>query len=145
MKVKQILGNKSGNVITVTPEQTLHEASLILTEHNIGAVVVVGTDHTPVGILSERDIIRMMASQGAAVMSHIVSDAMTEDVIVGYLDDDLASVSSTMTNRRIRHLPIMQGDDLVGMVSIGDIVKAQLTHVENEAHNLRQYITGGYN
>ena len=145
MKVKEILGKKPATVITITADQSLLEASQLLAEHNIGAVVVVNDEGIPVGILSERDIVRELATAEAGVVNHKVSDAMTEDIIIGFLDDDLPYVSSTMTNKRIRHLPIMDDQKLVGIISIGDVVKTQLNHYANEAHTLRQYITGGYN
>ena len=143
MKVKDILGNKAARLITIKPEHTVLEASQLLAEHNIGAVVVVDKNDTPVGILSERDIVRQVASDKSDALNRKVSEIMTKDVIIGFLDDELSSVSSTMTEKRIRHLPIMENKELVGMVSIGDIVKAQLDHFANEAHMLRQYITGG--
>lgn len=145
MNVKTLLGSKSAEVITIQPEKSLLEASQLLTQHNIGAVVVVNAKGKPIGILSERDIVRQMSAHGASVTKLSVADAMTEDIIIGLLDDDLSAVSNVMTNNRIRHLPIMDNQNLIGIVSIGDVVKAQLNQVENEAHSLRQYITGGYN
>lgn len=144
MKVKAILGKKSAEIITIAKDKTLLDASQLLTEHNIGALIVVDAANAPVGILSERDIVRKIASQSSKALKLSVKDAMTADIIVGFPDDDLSYVSSTMTNKRIRHLPIMSDQHLMGMISIGDIVKFQLDHAENEAHTLRQYITGGY-
>lgn len=144
MKVKEILGKKPTKMITITPDQSLLTASQLLTEHNIGAVVVVDEDNNPVGILSERDIIRKLASLEGDVVSHHVQDTMTKDIIIGLLNDDLSYVTNTMTNKRIRHLPIMEDGKLVGMVSIGDVVKSQMESFANEAHTLRQYISGGY-
>lgn len=145
MKVKEILGKKASSIITLTTDKTLLDASKLLTEHNIGALVIVDNKHSPVGILSERDIIRKLAADSIKALDMQIEDAMTKDIIIGFLDDDLSDVSSTMTNKRIRHLPIMENQELVGMISIGDIVKSQLDHAEYEAHTLRQYITGGYN
>jgi CBS domain-containing protein len=144
MKVKEILGKKPATIVTMTADQSLLEASQLLAEHNIGAVVVVNSDGTPVGILSERDIVRELAALKGDVVDCNVHDAMTEDIIIGFPDDDLSYVSSTMTNKRIRHLPIMDEQHLVGIISIGDVVKAQLDHFASEAHWLRQYITGEY-
>jgi CBS domain-containing protein len=143
VKVKEILRRKPATVITIFANQSLLEASRLLAEHNIGAVVVVDNDGTPIGILSERDIVRRLAAFQADVSHHRVGDAMTDDVIIAFPDDDLSYVSGTMTDRRVRHLPIMDDQKLVGIVSIGDIVKAQLDHFESEAHMLRQYITQG--
>ena len=144
MKVKDILGHKPANVITISATQSLLDASKLLTEHNIGALIVVDKKDAPVGILSERDIVRKIASQGASALDMLIEDAMTRDIIIGFPGEELSDVSTTMTNKRIRHLPIMDNQALVGMISIGDIVKSQLDHAENEAHTLRQYITGGY-
>ena len=144
MKVKEVLGKKPSEIITITAEKSLQEASALLTEYNIGAIVVVDDDSLPIGILSERDIVRKIAKHQAKALSLTVNDAMTSDIITGFLDEDLNEVSSTMTNNRIRHLPILDGKQLVGMISIGDVVKTQLDHAEFEAKSLRQYITGGY-
>ena len=143
MKVKDILNKKSTTVVTITADKTLLEASYLLAEYNIGAVVVVEKGGTSVGILSERDIVRKMATLKDEVFKLRVADAMTADVITALPDDDLSHVSGVMTDKRIRHLPIMDDQKLVGIVSIGDVVKAQLDHVENEAYMLRQYITQG--
>jgi CBS domain-containing protein len=143
MKVREILGKNPVTVITISPNQSLLEASQLLAKHNIGAVVVVDKDDTPIGILSERDIVRQLATFNAETLNHKVHDIMTKDVIIALPDDDLSYVSSTMTDKRIRHLPIMDKQKLVGIISIGDVVKMQLDHFANEAHMLRQYITGG--
>lgn len=143
MKVKEILGNKAASIITITAEQSLLKASQLLAEHNIGAVVVVDKNDKPIGILSERDIVRQLAAHDSEALHLKVADIMTKDVIIGFPEDELSYVSSTMTDKRIRHLPIMDEQKLIGMVSIGDIVKIQLDHFANEAHMLRQYITGG--
>ena len=143
VKVQEVLGKKSATVITVTPDQSLLEASQLLAQHKIGVVVVVDSEGAPVGILSERDIVRELAEVQSEVVNRSIRDAMTEDIVIGFPEDDLAYVSSTMTDRRIRHLPIMEGEKLVGIISIGDVVKAQLDNVQYEAHMLRQYITNG--
>lgn len=142
MKVKDVLAKKSPGVITISPEQSLLAASELLTRHNIGVVVAVDAGALPVGILSERDIVRAIAGAGAAALERPVSSAMTRDIIIATPDDNLATVSSTMTGRRFRHIPIVADDTLVGIVSIGDILKAQMSHFEGEARALERYITG---
>jgi len=144
MKVNEILGKKPPKVITITADKSLHAASQLLAEHNIGVVVVVDDVDTPIGILSERDIVRKLATLKTDVVNHRVQDSMTHDIIIGFPDDDLSYVSQIMTDKRIRHLPIMVDQKLIGIISIGDVVKSQLDHVTLEAHTLRQYITGGY-
>lgn len=144
MKVKELLAKKStAGVICTTPDDTLHTASKLLAEHRIGAVVVLGPDDTPVGILSERDIVRLVAQRGADALALPVRDAMTKDIIIALPDDQIAYLSSTMTDKRIRHLPVIDGKKLVGIVSIGDVVKAQRDYFEGEAHLLQQYIDRG--
>lgn len=141
--VKDILAGKPAGVITITPDQTLQAASQVLAQHNIGALVVVEDDQ-PAGILSERDIVRHLANQGEAALQLPVADAMTEEIIIALPTDDLDYASSTMTQKRIRHLPIMDDGQLVGIISIGDVVKAQLNFYQGEARTLLQYITGGH-
>ena len=144
MKVREILGKKLSNVITITADQSLYAASQLLAEHNIGAVIVVDDEGAPIGILSERDIVRRMATLKAEVVNQSVSDSMTTDIIIGFPEDDLSYVSQIMTDKRIRHLPIMDDQKLAGIISIGDVVKSQLDNITLEAHTLRQYIMGGY-
>ena len=145
MKVQEILAHKSAGVITIAPEQTLQHASNILAKHNIGALVVVDTKGQPIGILSERDVVRALSQHGAASISLQVADAMTkgEHLIIALPEDDISYLSQTMTAKRIRHLPIMANQELVGIISIGDVVKAQIDHLEVEARTLMSYILGG--
>jgi CBS domain-containing protein len=144
MKVKALLANKPTGVVTIAPDQSLQDAAQLLAQHNIGALVAVNPAGKPVGILSERDIVRHIARQGTGALALTVNDAMTKDIIIALPSDDLGYLSSTMTEKRIRHLPVMQDAQLIGMVSIGDVVKAQLDHVEGEARALERYITGGH-
>ena len=144
MKVQDILQKKSNQVFTLQPHQTLAEASQILTNNNIGALLVVNEQNHLVGILSERDIVRQLAQHGKKVGAITVGDVMTKDVLIAVPDDDVTYLSNTMTNNRIRHLPVLQDGEVVGIVSIGDVVKAQLDLYEGEAHYLQTYITGGY-
>ena len=144
MKVQDILQKKSSDVFTVRPHQTLYEASQILADNNVGALVVMDDQNTLVGMLSERDIVRQLAHSGKKAPSLSVGDVMTTEVVIALPDDDVAYLSNTMTNKRIRHLPVLREGQLAGIVSIGDVVKAQLDFYEGEAHFLQQYITGGY-
>ena len=144
MKVQDILQKKSNHVFTLQPHQTLAEASQILTTNNIGALLVLNEKNHLVGILSERDIVRQVAAHGKEMGAMTVGEVMTKDVLIAVPDDDVTYLSNTMTNNRIRHLPVLQDGEVVGIVSIGDVVKAQLDLYEGEAHYLQQYITGGY-
>ncbi len=142
MNIASILARKGARVVTVRPEQSIREALRLLAEHNIGALVVVAEAETPVGIVSERDIVRE-AARSESVFGRTVADLMTRDVVVGLPEDDLASAGHTMTERRIRHLPVMDGGRLVGIVSIGDVVKAQRDQYAGEVDTLQIQVTGG--
>ncbi|MGH7392436.1 MAG: CBS domain-containing protein [Candidatus Rokuibacteriota bacterium] len=136
MNIASVLASKGVEVVTVRPEQTIREALALLAERNIGAVVVASGEGRPAGIVSERDVVRILA-RDERVFDWPVSRIMTRDVVVGAPADDLATVSSTMTERRIRHLPVMDGGTLVGIVSIGDIVKAQRDRYQGEVDTLQ--------
>lgn len=124
MNIASLLAKKSGAPITIRPEQTVRDALALLAKHNIGALIVVNAAGTPVGIVSERDIVRE-AARNEQVFGRAVSEIMTRDVITGLPEDDLASVANLMTEKRIRHLPVVTGGKLIGIISIGDVVKAQ--------------------
>ena len=142
MKIRQILSYKGMNVITIRPEQLIREAVKLLVERRIGALVVVDSDKKPVGILSERDIIRR-AAENEAVFSETVTDLMTKNIITGIPQDETSSVAATMTQKRIRHLPIVEDGDLVGIVSIGDILKAERDQYRGEIDTLETRILAG--
>lgn len=139
MKLMRILATKTGDVITVHPEQQIRDAVRLLAEHNIGALVVVDDAKKPVGIISERDIVRRAAAN-EGVLTERVRDIMTKRVIIGVPQDDLYSVINTMTEKRFRHLPIMDEGRLIGIISIGDIVKAQRDAYEGEIDTLETQI-----
>ncbi len=122
------------------PEQTIRQALALLAEHNIGALVVVDPESRPIGILSERDVVRA-AVRDEAVFTKTVSALMTRDVILGLPQDDLESVGRTMTDKRIRHLPVVDQRRLVGIISIGDVVKAQRDLYRGEVENLQMELT----
>ncbi|MDQ7029953.1 MAG: CBS domain-containing protein, partial [Ardenticatenia bacterium] len=141
MNVRTILATKGSNVITVRPHQTVREAVRLLAYHNIGALVVVDEASRPVGIISERDIVRAAArheDRDISVMQ--VADIMTSNLITGTPQDDVHSVAHTMTERRFRHLPIVEEGRLVGIVSIGDVVKAQRDLYRGEVDTLQTQI-----
>ncbi len=142
MKIQTILATKGTNVYTVRADRTLKAAADVLTQHNIGAVVVVNEADKPIGILSERDIIRAIA-RGLDALAQPVKAAMTRKFIFGTPQDDLASVMHTMTEQRFRHLPVMEHGRVVGIVSIGDLVKAQLDEFEGELETLKTQFDEG--
>lgn len=142
MKVNSILSTKGREVITIHPEQTIRDAVSLLSRHKIGALVVVEDADRLVGIISERDVIRR-AALDENVFSLPVAEVMTRKVITGVPQDDLFSVAHTMTERRFRHLPIMDNDRLVGIISIGDVLKAQRDQYRGEIDTLEAQILAG--
>ena len=136
MNIASLLASKGPRVVTVFPEQTIRQALALLAENNIGALVVVDDAQRPVGIVSERDIVRELA-RSEAIFGRPVSSLMTRKVVLGVPRDDLSAVSHTMTERRIRHLPVIEDERLVGIISIGDVVKAQRDQYEGERDTLQ--------
>ncbi len=142
MKISAILATKGMNVVTVRSEQSLREAIALLSKHNIGALVVVDGTGKVVGIISERDIVRK-AAQSKDIFSALIGQVMTKNVVTGTSHDDQAAVLKTMTDRHFRHLPIVDEGKLVGIVSIGDMVKAQLNEYQGEIDTLQTRISKG--
>lgn len=145
MNVGTILGHKAGgaDVITIESDRTLEDAIARLVEHNIGSLVVMEGEKLA-GILTERDILRVSAGGGDKLATTRVVDAMTKELIVGETSDAVDYVMGIMTKNRIRHLPIVENDQVCGMISIGDVVKVQLQQTEYENRHLREYIEGSY-
>ena len=140
MIVKNILAGKGGNVITINPTADVIAAVKLMAERGIGAVVVLGADHRIVGILSERDIVQTLAEHGLAVLSEPVSQVMTREVKTCAEDDPIGDLMARMTAGRFRHLPVVQQGKLIGIVSIGDVVKSRVEEIDQEAKTLREYI-----
>ena len=136
MKLESILATKGPAVTTISPETSVHDAVAILVERNIGAVVVVDSDRRPVGILSERDLIRE-ANAGPDFLDRPADLVMTRDVVCGSPGDDVDAVLQTMTAQHFRHLPITEAGALIGIVSIGDLVKAQLDQYRGDIETLQ--------
>ncbi len=140
MNIKTILATKGVNVITIAPDKTIKDALETLVGHNIGALVVVGGDNKPVGIISERDIVRL-AAKNEQFFSVAVRQVMTTHVITCIPQDEIRAVANVMTEKRIRHLPVVDtGGTLIGIVSIGDVVKAERNQYKGEADTLRSQI-----
>ncbi|MCB8921063.1 MAG: CBS domain-containing protein [Ardenticatenaceae bacterium] len=136
MKVSGILATKTGGVITAHPDQQIREAATMMAKHNIGSIVVVNQAGELVGILSERDIVRKAVTHDH-VFDMPISDVMTQNVVTALPQDDLMSVAHTMTERRFRHMPILNADrELMGMISIGDVLKAQRDKYRGEIDTL---------
>ena len=141
MIVRSILEGKGETVLTVTPGMSVEEAARLLASRRIGALVVTDADGAIVGIRSERDIVRGLATHSTKVMAMEIRALMTANVQVCGLDDTVDSLMDVMTQRRIRHLPVVSGQNrLVGIVTIGDVVKWKLDETAMEASSLREYI-----
>lgn len=142
MLVNAIIGKKGDDIISVTGDRPLIDCVQVLRKHRIGAVLVMDGGALS-GVLSERDIIRGLATEGADILSQPASTLMTKEVITCSPDIDLLSALELMTNNRIRHLPVTQGETLLGVVSIGDLVKGRIQESELEAEALKGYIASG--
>jgi len=140
MTVSIILAAKGREVVTIEPGATLKSAVALLAERRIGAVLVLGADNRIVGILSERDIVRAVAEAGAAALEEPVSQSMTRKVSTCTESETIASLMERMTAGKFRHLPVVDQGRLVGVVSIGDVVKHRLQEMERDSAAMRDYI-----
>lgn len=144
MTIDQILNDKGREVISVKAGASLAEAARTLDQKRIGAVVALGEDGEIVGVLSERDIVRQVARNGESALNMCVGDAMTRDVITIESSTKLEDAMQLMTDRRIRHLPVFRNDRLIGVVSIGDLVKWKIADAEAEAAAMKSYLSAQY-
>lgn len=140
MRISDVMRSKGSAVVTVSPRETVGTLLDLLAQHNIGAVVVSSDGREVAGIVSERDVVRRLQAHGAAALTAPVSEIMTVDVFTCKPDDDLAETAGTMTENRIRHLPVLIDGQLVGIVSIGDIVKNRIDQLQAERDHLEGYI-----
>lgn len=142
MLVAQILKDKGSAVFTLSPDDTLSQACAELDQKRIGALIVCESDRV-VGVLSERDVVRAVARDGQAALQNRVSAYMTTDVVFAEPAETVAVLMGRMTDRRIRHLPVLNEQRLAGVISIGDVVKCQIAEATREAESLRTYIAAG--
>jgi CBS domain-containing protein len=140
MTVKAILSGKSADIITIEPNADLAAAVRVLAEHRIGAVIVTGTDQRVAGILSERDIVRSLAERGPSVLAETVGQVMTRKVVTCSESETVGAIMERMTAGKFRHVPVVERGQLIGVVSIGDVVKYRLGEMERESSALREYI-----
>ncbi|MGO9634296.1 MAG: CBS domain-containing protein [Steroidobacteraceae bacterium] len=140
MIVKNILLGRRGNVVTIEPSADLAAAVKLLAERRIGAVIILGGDHHIVGILSERDIVRALAEHGPTALNEPVGQVMTRDVKTCSEDDTIEDLMARMTKGKFRHMPVVEQGKLIGIVSIGDVVKNRVEEIEHESEALRDYI-----
>lgn len=141
MKAKHILQSKGAEVFAVSPDDTIAAAVSVLNEKNIGAVVVRDNRGEAVGILSERDVVRRLGEKGVEAISMRVSDCMTNNPYTCAPDDTVDDLMARMTDKRIRHLPVQSDGRIVGVISIGDVVKRKIQEAEQEAAALKEYIS----
>jgi len=142
MRISQVLRAKGSAVATIEPTATVRELLVELAEHNVGALVVLGRDGLA-GIVSERDVVRRLPERGAALLDDPVSEIMTQAVTTCTPQDTVDALTVLMTERRIRHVPVIADGQLCGIVSIGDIVKSRITQLELNQRQLQDYITQG--
>ncbi len=142
MKLKDILKNKPDDVLTVREDQSVHEAIKVLFKNKIGALLVVDANDKLKGIISERDVLWECVDRDNLLRKTLVKQVMTDDLIIGLPEDDLDYSMGIMTQNRIRHLPVMQGREIAGIISIGDLVKAQLHEQKYENRHLQEYMFG---
>lgn len=141
MTIQSILNGKGTDVFAVGPGEDATSVARALSQHRIGAALVRDQEGEVLGIVSERDIVRAVAREGAGALAHTARDLMTTDLITVAGTTRIAEALSLMTSHRCRHLPVMEEGRLVGMVSIGDLVKARIAEAEQEAENLRAFVT----
>ena len=140
MTVKAILSTKGGDIITIEPTADLAAATKLLAEKRIGALLVTGAQGRVVGILSERDIVRTLAARGAAALQLPLSEVMTRKVVTCTEAETVSVIMERMTAGKFRHIPVVEQDKLIGIISIGDVVKHRLQEMEQESSALRDYI-----
>ncbi len=142
MRIRDVLQSKgTSTVITIAPDASVRELLALLSEHNIGALVVSGDGAVPAGIVSERDVVRRLGTD-TGVLDLSISEIMTADIQVCEPGDKLDDLMGLMTEHRIRHVPVVEDGNLVGMVSIGDAVKMRMGELEYERDRLNDYVTG---
>jgi CBS domain-containing protein len=140
MTVKAILTNKGSNILTIEPTADVAAAARILAERRIGALVVTGPERRVIGIVSERDLVRVLAERGSAALDLALTEVMTRKVATCSPADTISSIMERMTDGKFRHVPVVEQGRLVGIVSIGDVVKYRLREMEQEQAALRDYI-----
>lgn len=143
MRARNILDHKGHDVATIAPDATVRDAVAILGRHNFGALVVSPDEVHCVGIISERDVVRRLGTDGSSLLDRAVESVMSTEVTSAGLDEDVNDLMELMTEGRFRHVPVMEDGELVGIVSIGDVVKVRIDQLATEREQLASYITQG--
>jgi CBS domain-containing protein len=142
MRITDVLRSKGDLVVTVAPDRSVRDLLELLSQHGVGALVVSADGRTVDGIVSERDVVRRLHVMGADLLAAPVSDIMTTNVHTAEPDADLEDLMRLMTSRRFRHVPVVASGQMVGIVSIGDVVKHRIDVLQAERDQLTAYITG---
>ncbi len=142
MLASRILEDKGSEVFSVSPKDTLAEAARALSEYRVGAAVVLDHGGLPVGVFSERDLAKAVGAEGAAALAKPVSSVMSTGLVTAGLSASVDDLMGLMTDKRVRHILIVEGNQLAGVVSIGDVVKRKIAAAETEAETLKAYIEG---
>ena len=143
-KIDDILKSKSGEIITVLPDDSLYTAIQEMVNHNIGSVLVVSKENELVGIITERDVLKQCVRRSDRLKTTAVESVMTTDLIIGLHNDSVDYLVGVMTTNKIRHIPILTDGKIQGIVSIGDLLKSKMKSVEYENRYLKDYISGKY-
>ena len=143
MTVASILANKGTDIVTVNPDESLLAVAQLLDKNKIGAVVAVDADGKLAGIMSERDVVRAVARGGPEALGEAVATHMTKKVVTGKNEDRISSVMLKMTEGKFRHVPVVNGGKLAGIISIGDVVKRRIADIETEWQAMQDYIAAG--
>ncbi len=140
MFIRDILKKKGGDVVLIEAESRVVDAVRLMVDNKVGAVLVVGDNNKPLGIYTERDNLRLTARDDVDIKDAIIDDHMSRDLVVGLVGHKVEEAMAVMTEKRVRHLPVLEDGKLVGLVSIGDLVKAASEKYKTEIHYLHQYI-----
>jgi len=140
MKLEDVIRRKGTSVVTIAPSASVAELVSLMADNSIGAVVVSADGHHVHGIVNERDVVRGLASRGERLLEATVQDLMEPEVVVGSPDDHIEDTAATMTNRRVRHIPVVVDGELAAIVSIGDVVKYRIDQLTDERNHLLGYL-----
>jgi CBS domain-containing protein len=141
MKIQDLLTEKGSAVVTISPSKTVLDAAMLMTEHNIGALIVSDDKIHIDGLISERDIVRRLSQIAGPVVNEPVASIMTSSVYICRVEDDVEYVMEVMTDNKVRHVPVVCDGKVCGMISIGDIVKNRITELQSDREHLLKYIT----
>ncbi len=144
MTVKEVLDMKDRRLITVDPSTNIVEAMSKLIENKVSCLPVMEESTRLIGMISDKDIFKAVYENQSGFTRHTVGELMTTELIVGVPEDKISYIASIMTNNRIRHIPILVDDEMIGLISVGDVAKCQMSNMEVENRYLKQYIDGGY-